>query len=68
LLKYFNEVARKLEAYPQAVLIMQRKGAPLVLVNADIWEQFLHERFNADLEREQRLRETPEPKAADLKL
>lgn len=51
LLKHFDSIARHLEAYPQPLLITQRKGSYLVLVNAEIWESFCEERFTRDLER-----------------
>ena len=50
LLKHFNLVARHLSAHPQALLITQRGSEPLVLVNAEIWETFLEERLQKDVQ------------------
>lgn len=50
LLKSFELVARHLESHPQALLITRRQGVHLVLVNAQIWESFLLERFERDSE------------------
>ena len=37
----FSEIANRLEEQPQALLIVQKSKNPLVLVNADIYEDLV---------------------------
>lgn len=46
--KHFVGIVRDLEYEPKAILITQRKRGKLVLVNAEIFEDLLYRRFNAD--------------------
>ena len=48
LLKRFNDISRHLTHYPQAVLVTQKSGEHLVLVNAHIFEDFLYKRLEED--------------------
>ncbi|RIL04478.1 MAG: hypothetical protein DCC75_12585 [Proteobacteria bacterium] len=41
LLRYYKKIVRLLEKQPQAILVTQRGGEHLVLVNAGIFEELL---------------------------
>ncbi len=45
--KRFGDICRELEGQPQAVLVLQRRGAKLVLVNAEIFQDLLDFRFGS---------------------
>ena len=48
LLKHFKEIAEHLKQYPQPLLITQRNGEALVLVNAEIFEDLLERSLPED--------------------
>ena len=45
LVRNFKSIARRLYVYPEALLITQKRGMHLVLVNSDIYEGLLHQQF-----------------------
>ena len=47
LIKQFRQIAAKLNKEPQALMITQKGGNPLVLVNAGIFEDLVHFRHEA---------------------
>ncbi|MBX7139176.1 MAG: hypothetical protein K1X83_14470 [Oligoflexia bacterium] len=53
LVRNFRNISWHLTTAPQALLITLRKGDPLVLVNAEIFEELLSARLKNDLECEQ---------------
>lgn len=48
LLKNFRKILSQLEIDPQPILITQRNGAHMVLVNAEIWQETLAARLKSD--------------------
>ncbi|MCB0325039.1 MAG: hypothetical protein KDD69_15755 [Bdellovibrionales bacterium] len=45
LIRQFARISQELQDDPQALLITQKGKDPLVLVNAEIFEDLLHRRF-----------------------
>jgi PHD/YefM family antitoxin component YafN of YafNO toxin-antitoxin module len=45
LLKHFRAIARLLDNDPQALLVLQRNGVRLVLLNAEIYEELMLKSF-----------------------
>ncbi len=58
LVKRFGEISRHLRCHPQALLITQRSGDYLVLVNAEIFEEMTLSRLKTD---GVEVEEAPEP-------
>jgi len=48
LLRRYREILRLLEVEPQPLLITQRNGAHMVLVNAEIFEELTLARLHSD--------------------
>jgi hypothetical protein len=49
LIRGYRKILSELEREPQALLITQRNGAHMVLVNAEIFEELLEFRHSAQL-------------------
>lgn len=49
LIRNFKQIGRHLESAPQALLITQKSGEHLTLVNAEIFEDLLEYKIKADI-------------------
>ena len=48
LVRHFRRVARYLESHPQPLLVLQKSGPALVLVNAEIFEELVGAKLHSD--------------------